>query len=167
MPGVRPAESCMRSAVPVPGVAQQVRMAAHGSPGQAGMAAAAAQARPAVLRYAGAVLAVTSGFDPSAPNMARIYGHWLGGKDAFPADRGEADRLLAIYPPPRDMGRENRAFIAEAAGGGDGKGIRPIGGEGPVPWRPGGSGPAAGDLPAAAGYGPREPGVHRRGRRVG
>lgn len=98
-------------------------MAAHGSPGQAGMAAAAAQARPAVLRYAGAVLAVTSGFDPSAPNMARIYGHWLGGKDAFPADRGEADRLLAIYPPLRDMVRENRAFIAEAAGWAAGQGI--------------------------------------------
>ena len=87
------------------------------------MAAAAAKAWPAVLRHAGAVLAVTAEFDPSAPNMARVYGHWLGGKDAFPADRGEADRLLAIYPPLRDMVRENRAFIAEAAGWAAGQGI--------------------------------------------
>jgi O-methyltransferase involved in polyketide biosynthesis len=87
------------------------------------MAASAAKARPAVLRHAGAVLAVTSGFDPSAPNMARVYDHWLGGKDAFPADRGEADRLLEIYPPLRDMVRENRAFIAEAAAWAAGQGI--------------------------------------------
>ena len=98
-------------------------MAARRAPGQARMAAAAAKARPAVLRPAGAVLAVTAEFDPSAPNMARVYSHWLGGKDAFPADRGEADRLLAIYPPLRDMVRENRAFIAEAVGWAAGQGI--------------------------------------------
>ena len=86
-------------------------MATRRAPGPARMAAAAAKARPAVLRHARAVLAVTSGFDPNAPNMARVYDHWLGGKDAFPADRGEADRLLAIYPPLRDMVRENRAYF--------------------------------------------------------
>jgi O-methyltransferase involved in polyketide biosynthesis len=98
-------------------------MAARCAPGQARMAAAAAKARPAVLRHTRAVLAVTSGFDPNEPNMARVYDHWLGGKDAFPADRGEADRLLAIYPPLRDMVRENRAFIAEAAAWAAGQGI--------------------------------------------
>jgi len=43
-----------------------------------------------------------------------VYSRLLGGKDHFPADRGEADVLLGIYPPLADMARENRAFIAEA-----------------------------------------------------
>ena len=57
---------------------------------------------------------MTAGFDPATPNMARIYDYWLGGKDHFPADRAEADRLLGIYPPLRDLVRENRAFVIEA-----------------------------------------------------
>jgi len=38
---------------------------------------------------------------------------YYSGKDNFPADRGEADTLLAIYPPLAEMARENRAFIAK------------------------------------------------------
>jgi hypothetical protein len=53
-------------------------------------------------------------FDPGAPNQARVYDCWLGGKDNYAADRGEAGRLLQIYPPLADMVRENRAFLAEA-----------------------------------------------------
>ncbi len=53
---------------------------------------AAARARSVVRGHAGAVLAMTSVFDPSVPNMARIYNYWLGGKDNFAADRAEADR---------------------------------------------------------------------------
>jgi SAM-dependent methyltransferase len=69
------------------------------------------------------VLAMTVAFDPKTPNMARIYDHWLGGKDALSADRGEADRLLAIYPPLREMVKENRAFVAEAAAWAAGQGV--------------------------------------------
>ncbi|MGH3228503.1 MAG: SAM-dependent methyltransferase [Streptosporangiaceae bacterium] len=68
----------------------------------------------AVLRHAGAVLTVTSGFDPAVPNTARVYSRLLGGKDHFPQDRAEADLLLEIYPPLAEMVKENRAFIAEA-----------------------------------------------------
>jgi O-methyltransferase involved in polyketide biosynthesis len=57
---------------------------------------------------------VTAGFEPGMPNMARIYDYWLGGKDNFPADRAEAERLLGIYPPLRDLVRENRAFVTRA-----------------------------------------------------
>jgi len=57
---------------------------------------------------------VTAGFDPATPNMARVYDYWLGGKDHFPADRAEAERLLGIYPPLRDLVRENRAFVVQA-----------------------------------------------------
>jgi SAM-dependent methyltransferase len=72
-----------------------------------------AKARPVVLWLSGAVLAVTE-FDPSVPNMARVYNYWLGGKDHFPADRAEAACLLEIYPPLRDLVRENRAFVIRA-----------------------------------------------------
>jgi S-adenosyl methyltransferase len=87
------------------------------------MAEATATTRPVMLRHSRAVLAVTAAFDPATPNVARVYDHWLGGKDAFPADRGEAGRLLEIYPPLRDMARENRAFLIEAAVWAAGQGI--------------------------------------------
>ena len=64
--------------------------------------------------HAGAVPAVTAGFDPSTPNMARVYDYWLGGKDHFAADRAEGDRLLEIYPQLADLVQENRAFIIRA-----------------------------------------------------
>jgi hypothetical protein len=80
------------------------------------MAADAARVRPVVLRHAGVVLAVTSALDTSVPNIARIYNCWLGGKDHFAADRAEADRLVALYPPLPALARENRAFLIRAAG---------------------------------------------------
>src|SRR5438067_1674303 len=46
--------------------------------------------------------------------MARVYDYWLGGKDNYPADRAEAQRLPTIYPPLRELGRENRAFVTRA-----------------------------------------------------
>ena len=75
--------------------------------------AGATKAWPVMLRHSGTVLAVT-GFDPSVPNTARVYNYWLGGKDHFPADRAEAACLLEIYPPLRDLVRENRAFMIRA-----------------------------------------------------
>ena len=78
--------------------------------------AAAARAWPVVLRHAGAVLAMTSTLDTSVPNMARVYNYWLGGKDHFAADRTEAERLVALYPPLPVLARENRAFLLEAVG---------------------------------------------------
>jgi len=59
---------------------------------------------------------MTSAFDTSVPNMARIYNYWLGGKDHFAADRAEAERLVALYPPLPALARENRAFLLEAVG---------------------------------------------------
>jgi len=88
------------------------------------MAAASARARPVVLRHAGTVLAaMTSGLDTSVPNMARVYNYWLGGKDHFAADRAEAERLVALYPPLLALARENRAFVAEATAWAAGQGI--------------------------------------------
>jgi len=53
-------------------------------------------------------------FDPSRPNIARIYDCWLGGKDNFPADRAEAERLIAVYPRLPLLARQNRLFLARA-----------------------------------------------------
>ena len=64
-----------------------------------------------------------TGFDPATPNTARVYSCLLGGKDHFPADRAEAERLLEIYPPLAEMVQENRAFIAEAVTWAAGQGI--------------------------------------------
>ena len=41
----------------------------------------------------------TGAFDPTAPNVARIYDVLLGGKDNFPADRDAAAELLQRFPP--------------------------------------------------------------------
>ena len=86
--------------------------------------AGAATTRPGMLRDTGTVLAaMTSGLDTTLPNMARVYNYWLGGKDNFPADRAEADLLLGIYPPLRDLVRENRAFVTRAVAWAAGQGI--------------------------------------------
>jgi SAM-dependent methyltransferase len=66
---------------------------------------------------------VSTGFDASVPNMARVYDYWLGGKDHYAADREEAERLLRIYPPLCDLVRENRAFLVQAITWTAGQGI--------------------------------------------
>jgi hypothetical protein len=110
---LRAAEGHVHRLAGLLGEARQLRAAAAGGPAaQAGMAAATAW--PVVLRQSGAVLAVTTGFDPATPNTARVYSRLLGGKDHFPPDRAEADVLLEIYPPLAEMVKENRAFIVEA-----------------------------------------------------
>lgn len=51
-------------------------------------------------------------YDPSTPNVARIYDYWLGGKDHGPADRELAEELRFRYPEIRAVVRENRAFLS-------------------------------------------------------
>ncbi|MER7351968.1 SAM-dependent methyltransferase [Nonomuraea dietziae] len=53
-------------------------------------------------------------FDPSIPNVARMYDYYLGGKDNFPADRAAAEKVLEIVPHVPFMVRENRAFLGRA-----------------------------------------------------
>jgi O-methyltransferase involved in polyketide biosynthesis len=91
---------------------RQLRALAAGGPA-AQARIAAAKARPVVLRRSRAVLAVTV-FDPTVPNMARVYNYWLAGTDHYAADRDEAGRLLGIYPPLRDLVHEHRAFVTRA-----------------------------------------------------
>lgn len=53
-------------------------------------------------------------FDPSKPNIARVWDYWLGGKDNFTADRELAEKMLAIHPVSAQMARENRQFLGRA-----------------------------------------------------
>jgi SAM-dependent methyltransferase len=48
------------------------------------------------------------------PHPARVYNHWLGGKDAFAADRQLAEQIARVAPWVVAGARENRAFIARA-----------------------------------------------------
>lgn len=54
------------------------------------------------------------GFDPSRPNIARVYDYWLGGKDNFAADRTLAQKMCEINPGIPAMIRDNRAFAVQA-----------------------------------------------------
>ncbi len=57
---------------------------------------------------------IHASLDPSRPSTARIYDYWLGGKDNFKSDREEAERVLAVYPPLKQMVRENRLFLSRS-----------------------------------------------------
>jgi hypothetical protein len=53
-------------------------------------------------------------FDPSVPNVARIYDFLLRGKDNYAADRDAARQLLAAVPDAALAARDNRGFLARA-----------------------------------------------------
>jgi O-methyltransferase involved in polyketide biosynthesis len=53
-------------------------------------------------------------FDPGAPNPARMWNYWLGGKDNFTADRIAAERVLEVMPSLPLIARAARLFLIEA-----------------------------------------------------
>src|SRR5919109_4867299 len=53
-------------------------------------------------------------FNVTAPSIARVYDHWLGGKDNYEIDREEATRLEEHLPDLPRIARENRAFLRRA-----------------------------------------------------
>jgi O-methyltransferase involved in polyketide biosynthesis len=63
-------------------------------------------------------------FDPTKPNIARVWDYWLGGKDNFAADRELAEKMLAVHPPTAQMARENRQFLGRAVSYVAARGIR-------------------------------------------
>ena len=60
-------------------------------------------------------IGVGAGFDPTVPNVARVYDYMLGGKDNFAVDRELGDQLLAAFPESAWIARQNRAFAGRAA----------------------------------------------------
>jgi hypothetical protein len=63
-------------------------------------------------------------FDPSTPNVARMYDYYLGGKDNFAADREAAEMALKVAPELRVGAREIRAFLRRSVRFLVGSGIR-------------------------------------------
>jgi SAM-dependent methyltransferase len=63
---------------------------------------------------AGKGLLLRHHFDPTVPNVARVYDVLLGGKENFAADREAAARLLEVVPGAAVAARENRAFLGRA-----------------------------------------------------
>jgi S-adenosyl methyltransferase len=55
-----------------------------------------------------------AGFDPTVPNVARVYDYMLGGKNNFTADRRLAEQLQAEFPESSWIARQNRAFLGRA-----------------------------------------------------
>jgi hypothetical protein len=53
-------------------------------------------------------------FDPEVAHPARVYNVWIGGKDAFPADRRAAEEVAGYRPQVVAGARGNRAFLARA-----------------------------------------------------
>ena len=52
--------------------------------------------------------------DTSTPNVARMYHHYLGGRETFQADRDAAEQVLAAFPATRDSVLAAREFIERA-----------------------------------------------------
>jgi O-methyltransferase involved in polyketide biosynthesis len=63
-------------------------------------------------------------FDPTRPNIARVWDYWLGGKDNFAADRELAQKMLAVHPVSAQMARENRRFLGRAVSYVAARGVR-------------------------------------------
>jgi S-adenosyl methyltransferase len=66
----------------------------------------------------------TTRINSGAPNPARIYDYFLGGKDNFPSDREVAEQLLAIAPVAREVVEDNREFLRRVVEALTGAGIR-------------------------------------------
>lgn len=45
------------------------------------------------------------------PHAARMWNHWMGGKDNFLADRAAGDAVAGVYPEIVVMARESRKFL--------------------------------------------------------
>jgi O-methyltransferase involved in polyketide biosynthesis len=56
------------------------------------------------------------GFDPRKPNVARMYDHYLGGKDNFAADREAAKEIMRLSPGAVAAAHDNRRFLGRAVG---------------------------------------------------
>ncbi|WP_042411528.1 SAM-dependent methyltransferase [Streptacidiphilus carbonis] len=59
---------------------------------------------------------VPPGVDLSRAHPARMYDYYLHGRDNFPIDREEADRVLRGFPDLRTSVLEGRAFLGRAVG---------------------------------------------------
>jgi hypothetical protein len=52
--------------------------------------------------------------DTSVPHSARVWNHWLGGKDNYPVDRDASDQFQSTYPQIAQIARYSRLFLGRA-----------------------------------------------------
>jgi hypothetical protein len=52
--------------------------------------------------------------DTTVPHSARVWNHWLGGKDSYPVDRAAGDQFREIFPEIVDAARASRQFLIRA-----------------------------------------------------
>ncbi len=52
--------------------------------------------------------------DTGVAHNARVWNHWIGGKDNYEADRRVGDHVASIIPVVRDIARADRDFLGRA-----------------------------------------------------
>ncbi|MFF5188142.1 SAM-dependent methyltransferase [Streptomyces sp. NPDC000345] len=52
--------------------------------------------------------------DTTVPHSARIWNHWLGGKDNYPVDEAAGDAYTAVFPGIVTIARSSRAFLGRS-----------------------------------------------------
>jgi hypothetical protein len=98
-----------RAAHPAPRTSASALVAGDAS-GQARTSAGHAGNDPAPGRDAGNDRAAR--IDSTVPHSARVWNYWLGGKDAYPADRQAGDHYAELFPGIYDLARCCRYFTA-------------------------------------------------------
>lgn len=54
------------------------------------------------------------GIDTTVPHSARIWNHWLGGKDNYPIDRAAGDAYIKQFPGIVNVAKAQRLFLQRA-----------------------------------------------------
>jgi hypothetical protein len=57
---------------------------------------------------------IESRLDTGVAHTARVWNHWLGGKDNFAADRAVGEQILQFLPNMQTTARADRAFLGRA-----------------------------------------------------
>lgn len=52
--------------------------------------------------------------DTTVAHNARVWNHWLGGKDNYPVDRAVGDKIAELFPLIAQVARADRAFLSRA-----------------------------------------------------
>ncbi|MHB9857175.1 SAM-dependent methyltransferase [Streptomyces sp. YIM S03343] len=59
---------------------------------------------------------LTTSIDATVPTAARMYDHYLGGKDNYAADRAACEELDKVVPSTRRLALNNRRFLQRVVG---------------------------------------------------
>ncbi|MGA4847849.1 SAM-dependent methyltransferase [Streptomyces sp. G5(2025)] len=57
---------------------------------------------------------VSRGLNTAVAHNARVWNHWIGGKDNYEVDQQVGDQIATMFPVIRDVARADRAFLGRA-----------------------------------------------------